>query len=127
MGQRPQRLPLYKACSSLGLNRSSVYYRQRPRAIGTVGNRCRKQAPQPRALSAGERESVIQTLRSEAYHDQPPAEVYQRLLEQGRAPCSLSTMHRLLRQEGENGERRKQRPAQHHAIPRLKASAPNQV
>jgi len=36
-------------------------------------------------------------------------------------------MHRLLRQEGENGERRPQRPAQHHAIPRLLAFSPNEV
>ena len=55
---------------------------------------------------------------------QPLAEAYQRLLEQGKAPCSVSTMHRILRQEGENGERRNQRTAQHHAIPRLKATAP---
>ena len=36
-------------------------------------------------------------------------------------------MHRLLRQHGENGERRAQRPAQHHAVPRLLAFAPNEV
>lgn len=36
-------------------------------------------------------------------------------------------MHRLLRKQGENGERRCQRPAQHHAIPRLLAVAPNEV
>jgi len=36
-------------------------------------------------------------------------------------------MHRLLRQEKENGEHRPQRPAQHHAIPRLLAYSPNEV
>ena len=36
-------------------------------------------------------------------------------------------MHRLLRQQKENGERRQQRPAQHHAIPRLVAYGPNEV
>jgi len=36
-------------------------------------------------------------------------------------------MHRLLRQTNENGERRPQRPAQHHAIPRLLARSPNEV
>jgi len=39
----------------------------------------------------------------------------------------VSTMHRLLRQANENGERRPQRPAQHHAIPRLLACSPNEV
>jgi len=70
---------------------------------------------------------VFDTLHSAEHCNQPPAEVYQRLLEQGEAPCSLSTIHRLLRHAGENGDRRNQRPAQHHAIPRLKATRPNQV
>lgn len=82
---------------------------------------------QPRALSELERDQVLRTLRSEAYRTQPPAEVHERLMEQGEVKCSVSTMHRLLRKAGENGDRRNQRPAQHHAIPRLKAIAPNQV
>jgi putative transposase len=124
--QRPERLPLSIACHVLGLNRSSVYQRRRGLA-GVKANRCRKHAPQPRALSAQERQHVRDTLRSEEYCNQPPAEIRERLLEKGEAPCSTSTMHRILREKGENGERRNQRPAQHNAIPRLKASAPNQV
>ncbi len=114
------------ACQVLGLNRSSVYQRRRGLA-GEEAKRCRKNAPQPRALSEQERQEVRDILRSEEYRNQPPAEVHERLLEKGEAPCSVSTMHRILRKEGENGERRNQRPAQHHAIPRLKATAPNQV
>ena len=68
-----------------------------------------------------------QTQRGKAYLDQSPAEVYQRLLEKGLVPCSVSTMHRLLRREGENGDRCNQRPAQHHAVPRLKTCRPNEV
>jgi putative transposase len=78
-------------------------------------------------LSNRERQHVIETLHSEPYCDQPPAEVYQRLLEDDQYLCSVSTMHRLLRQQGENGDRRIQRPAQHNAIPRLLAFAPNEV
>lgn len=124
--QRPSRLPLSVACRVLELNRSSVYQRRRG-LVGNKAKRCRKQAMQPRALSLVERQNVRDTLRSDEYRNQPPAEVHHRLLEQGKAPCSVSTMHRLLREKGENGERRNQRPAQHHAIPRLKATAPNQV
>jgi putative transposase len=125
--QRPKRLALTRACATLELNRSSVYQR-RAGLIGTHANsRCRKTAPQPRALTTPERVEVTRTLRSTPYCDQPPAEVYQRLLEQGTVLCSVSTMHRLLRQEGENGERRHQRPAQHHAVPRLTAHQPNDV
>lgn len=124
--QRPRRLPLSVACQVLGLNRSSVYQRRRGLA-GDKAKRSRKHSFQSRALSAKERQCVLDTLRSEEYRDQPPAEVRERLLEKGEAPCSVSTMHRILREQGENGDRRNQRPAQHNAIPRLKASAPNQV
>ena len=125
--QRPSRVPMSVACRVLGLNRSSVYLRR----DGLVGQdslkRCRRHSAQPRGLSAQERQHVLETLRSPEHQNQPPAEVHQRLLEQGEAPCSVSTMHRLLRYAGQSGERRNQRPAQHHAIPRLKASAPNRV
>ena len=125
--QRPKRVPLSVACQVLGLNRSSVYQRMKGLAGNDKTKRCRKQAVQPRALSRPKEQSVLATLRSPEYRNQPPAEVHQRLLEKGQAPCSVSTMHRLLRKEGENGERRNQRPAQYNAIPRLKATAPNRV
>ncbi len=125
--QRPEGLALNRTCSALGLNRSSVYVRRAGLSGANATSRCRKNAPQPRALCEAERTQVLQTLRSKTYRDQPPAEVYQRLLEKGIAPCSVSTMHRLLRQRGENGDRRNQRPAQHHAVPRLQASRPNEV
>jgi putative transposase len=124
--QRPRRLPLSVACKVLGLNRSSVYQRRRGLA-GDKAKRCRKNSSQPRALSSDEQQAVLDMLGSEEYRNQPPAEVREQLLEKGEAPCSTSTMHRLLRKKGENGERRNQRPAQHNAIPRLKATAPNQV
>lgn len=124
---RPGRVPLSTACRALGLNRSSVYQRRRGLVGDTSKKRCRRDAPQPRQLSTEERQQVLNTLRSPEHCNQPPAEVYQRLLEQGEAPCSVSTMHRLLRTECESGERRNQRPAQHHAIPRLRATEPNQV
>ena len=82
---------------------------------------------QPRALSAQERDHIIKILHSVPYCDQSPAEVYQRLLEKSQCLCSVSTMHRLLRKQGENGDRRAQRPGQHPAIPRLLAFAPNEV
>ena len=54
---------------------------------------------------------VRDTFRSDEYCNQPPAEVRERLLEKGECPCSLSTMHRILCETGENGDRRNQRPA----------------
>ena len=126
--QRPDRLPMSIACQVLRLNRSSIYARRKRTTNGdTPSKRSRKTSVQPRALSEQECGHVITTLHSEPYRDQPPAEIYQRLLEKEQYLCSVSTMHRLLRRQGENGDRRPQRPAQHHAIPRLLAVAPNEV
>jgi len=125
--QRPNRLPMSIACQALGLNRSSVYRRRKRAESDNPPRRSRKRSIQPRALSNRERQHVVETLHSEPYCDQPPAEVYQRLLEDDQYLCSVSTMHRLLRQQGENGDRRIQRPAQHNAIPRLLAFSPNEV
>lgn len=124
---RPKRLPLSIACEALGVNRSSLYAWRKRMNDDTAPRLSRKAAVQPRALSPQERTHVVETLRSEPYQDQPPAEVYQRLLEKDQYLCSVSTMHRLLREVGENGERRPQRPAQHHAVPRLLARKPNEV
>lgn len=125
--QRPVHVPLERACRALQLHRSAVYQRTRPRPEPGAVSRIRRTAPQPRALSAEERAGVLTVLHSEAFCDQPPAQVFQRLLEGDTYLCSVSTMHRLLRQAGENGERRNQRAAQHHAVPRLLARAPNEV
>ena len=125
---KPERLPLNIACEYLGVNRSSVYARQSAAAesIGRLAT-TREKAPQPRALSAEEQAQVLETLNSAEFYDQPPPQVYMKLLERGEYLCSLSTMYRLLRAQGQSGDRRAQRPAQHHAIPRLVAKAPNQV
>lgn len=125
--ERPACLPLKPACAALGLNRSSVYARLGRAEAPAPANRSRQGCRQPRALDAEERRQVLTLLHSEAFCDQPPAAVYQRLLEQGQYLCSVSTMHRLLRAQAENGDRRPQRPAQSHAVPRLRATAPNQV
>ncbi len=126
--QRPPRLPLSMACQALVLNRSSVYARRKRKNNPIkASTRSRKTARQPRALTEQERSHAIAVLRIESYRDQPPAEIYHRLLEPNECLCSISTMYRLLRQVDEVGERRPQRPAQHHAIPRLRAYNPNEV
>lgn len=125
VAERPATVPLRAACAALGVNRSTVYARRRR---GCEPKRtARRGCVQPRALTPAEREQVHETLTSEAFRDQPPVEVYNALLERGVYLCSVSTMHRILRERGESGERRDQRRAQHHAVPRLAAEAPNEV
>lgn len=82
LAQRPARLPLTRACHALSLNRSTVYVHQKRATNDEPPRRSRKHSVQPRALNAQERAVVVETLHSEPYYDQPPAEVYQRLLEQ---------------------------------------------
>lgn len=120
-----------RLCEILTLNRNS--YRNLMKShnfCGPVladGKQSRKECKQPRALSSEERDKVLATLTSEEYCNQPPAEVYYSLLEQNTYLCSISTMHRILRANKMQGERRKQRPPQSHMVPRLKATKPNEV
>ena len=82
---------------------------------------------QPRALSPEQRAEVQKVLTQEEHCDQPPVEVFHSLLERGVYLCSISTMHRLMREANLSGERRVQRPPSPQPIPRLLATAPNQV
>lgn len=123
-------IPKTRACDALVLNRSTLYARQSREEITEQERqqrRKRNKTSQPRALSKEERTQVLKTLNSEEFNDQPPLEVYHTLLERGENPCSISTMHRILRENRQSSERRQQRTAQHHAIPRLKATKPNEV
>ncbi|MBL4702123.1 MAG: IS3 family transposase [Phycisphaeraceae bacterium] len=124
---RPRRMPLRMACDALVVNRSTYYRRQRCAKQAHQARFSRTHSVQPRALKPFERQRVLNTLQSDLYQDQPPAQVYYALLSRGQYLCSISTMHRLLRANRQNGERRRQRPAQHHAIPRLLADKPNAV
>ncbi len=66
-------------------------------------------------------------LNDEPFVDQPPTEVYATLLSQGRYLCSVRTMYRLLAADEASKDRRRQRPPHRHEVPRLQATAPNQV
>lgn len=126
----PDRVSEREACDVLDLCRNSVRAaRARYHFMGPASpyRRKRERSSQPRALSEAERSKVTEVLTSDEYADQPPAQVYYSLLQQGIYLCSISTMHRLLRQNQLNGERRQQRPGSPQPVPRLHATRPNQV
>jgi putative transposase len=118
-------IPLQRACAALAIHRSTVYARRR--RTDRITSTCRQHTHQPRALTPAQRQHVHEVLIGDQYRDQPPAQVYHALLQRGEYLCSVSTMHRVLREHGESGERRHQRSPQHHAVPRLEACAPNEV
>ncbi len=87
----------------------------------------RPPCPQPRALSAAERQAILDVLHSERFQDQSPAAVYATLLDEGIYLGSIRTFYRILHQTGEVRERRAQATHPARVKPELMADAPRQV
>jgi len=116
-------VPFKAACEVLGLARSTAQRQLRPPVYGPR----RPRPPSPRKLTDAEEQLVVDTLHSARFQDQTPRQVYAELLDEETYLASPSTMYRILRRRGETSDRRGQRPARSHAVPRLQATAPNQV
>ena len=112
---------LKPACLAMGIPRSTMYRRRQPRP--EPGPR----PTPPRALAAGERAEVRDTLNADAFADLAPAQVYANLLDAGIYLCSVRTMYRILDENDEVRERRAVRRPPVYAKPELVATAPNQV
>ena len=111
------------ACEALGVSRATAYRHLWPRA--RVEREPRD--PSPRRIPDSERQAILSVLDSKRFVDQPPREVYGALLSEGVYLCSVRTMYRLLEERGPVNERRNHREARRYAVPRLEATAPNQV
>ncbi len=119
-----QEIPLAAACAAFGFARSSLYrLRQEPPPKDETA----KSQAHHRALSESERTQVLDTLHSQRFQDSPPRQVWATLLDEGEHLCSVSTMYRLLNEQGESQERRDQRTHPTYARPELLATAPNQL
>lgn len=112
-----------RACAAVGLSRASAYRHlsSSPRPPSAA------RRPSARRIPEAERAEILEVLDSERFIDQPPREVYGALLSEGVFMCSWRTMYRVLAERAPVRERRNQRAAKSHAIPRLIAAAPNQV
>jgi transposase InsO family protein len=117
------QIPIVQACAALGISRATLYRQTQPAKPASVSVR----GPSPRRLGDAERQVLLDTLHSDEFVDQPPAEVYATLLSRGVYLASIRTMYRVLAASGESGERRAQRGPMKHAKPTLTATAPNQV
>ena len=113
------------ACDALGVARATVY-RHRARQAGPLLAQPSRPRP-PRALTAGERQTVLDLLRAPRFSDMAPAEVYATLLDEGVYHCSIRTMYRILEDHDEVRERRDQLRHPVYAKPELLAEGPNQV
>ena len=117
-----EEVPVSAACDVLDVSRATLYRHRRP-PPKTV----RQPRRNPRRLSDEERQRVVDTLNSPEFVDQPPLEVYGKLLSMGIFLTSVRSMYRILAERREVRERRRGHVARRHAVPRLSATAPNQV
>src|SRR3989440_5003018 len=113
------------ACTALGRSRATYYRRHHQSPVPPRPGR--ERTPQPRALSSAERAEVLGVLHDERFVDQAPASIYANLLDEGRYLCSVPTMYRLLRAEGEVRERRRQATHPATVKPELLATGPNEI
>lgn len=113
------------ACNALGIPRSG-FYRTQARTHAPQVEPTTRPSP-PRALSAEERQGVLDLLHADRFADQAPHEVYATLLDEGDYRCSLRTMYRILNEHTEVKERRNQLRHPVYQKPELLATAPNQV
>jgi len=116
-------VPISTACDALDLPRASYYREVAPKAAAAPPLKGKP----PRALSDEERKKVLEVLDSPRFVDVSPYQVYATLLDEGVYLCSVSTMYRILRENGQVRERRDQLRHPTYEVPRLVASAPNQV
>ena len=115
-------LGIAPACEAVGLSRATYYRRRHGDFVGP-----RRRRTSTRALSAEERQQVLDTLHEERFVDLPPTEIYAQLLDEDKYLCSIRTMYRILQSNAEVRERRRQRVHPKNAKPELCATAPNQV
>jgi putative transposase len=114
------RLGVARLCAALVLPRATYY-----RRLDAQPPRLR---PKPAsALSPTERQAVLDVLHEPRFADLAPAEVYARLLDEGRYLCSERTMYRVLAENAEVRERRDQLRHPEYKKPELLATVPNQV
>ena len=113
------------ACRAMGLPRATHYKRHRRSPKPLRPDKPRQ--PQPRALSADERQKILEQLHSERFQNQSPAAVYATLLDEGLYLGSISTFYRILRSQKEVRERRAQATHPPTVKPELLAQRPNEI
>ncbi|WP_426977257.1 IS3 family transposase [Pseudarthrobacter sp. O4] len=85
-------------------------------------------APVPaNKIGPAERARILATVNSERFVDLAPVQIYAQLLDEGTYLCSISTFYRVLAENRQVKERRRQARHPPRAIPELLATGPGQV
>ncbi|MFQ5891150.1 MAG: IS3 family transposase [Gemmatimonadota bacterium] len=111
------------ACAAFGVARVSLYRSRQKMVTPALWAR----PTPPRALTAVERQALLDVLHSERFVDHAPKAVYATLLDEGTYLGSWRTMYRILASAGEVRERRNQLRHPPYQKPELLATGPNQV
>ena len=111
------------ACQAVGIARATFY---RYRTDGQPRVKKKRRMPK-QALTSQERQEVLDCLHEPRFVDLAPNEVFAQLLDEDKYLCSPRTMYRLLEQNNEVRERRRQRKTVPYSKPELLATGPNQV
>ena len=116
------RLGVARTCAAFGVPPATYYRRRCPKPVPP-----RPRLRPARRLLPVERAAVLEVLHEPRFVDRAPAEVYARLLDEGRYLCSERTMYRILEANQEVRERRDQLRHPRYAAPQLLATRPNQL
>jgi putative transposase len=111
------------ACTALGVSRATLYRATCPAPPPSW----HQPAPSPRRLGDDERQAIVDAMHNREFADQPPMEVFAKLLSRGVYLASIRTIYRILAELGESKERRNQRLPHTYVKPSLTATGPNQV
>ena len=119
------------ACDALAVSRATWYRRRAKNAksVSCDGTSLMDAARRfhPRRISCLDRTRILKTLCSDRFLDMTPRGAHAALLSQGTYLCSVRTMYRILAQKKAIRERRRIATHPQAAIPRLRATRPNQV
>lgn len=113
------------ACEALGLSRAT-FHRRKAAAARLPAVAGPRPAP-PRRIPPPERRAILDLMRRPEFVDLAPAEIYATLLDQGIYHCSIRTFYRILHENQEVRERRRQLRHPVYEKPELLAEGPNQV
>lgn len=111
------------ACSALTVPRATFYRSQEKKDL--VEN-CSRPAP-PLALSEDERQAILDAAHEKRFWDSSPYQIYATLLDEGKYLASVRTIYRILSQNEEIRERRKQVCRPRYQKPELLATKSKQV
>lgn len=120
---------LEAACAELGITARTLQRWKRTEGLVTGDRRPTAPRPTPaHALSAEEREQLLQVANEPRFADMPPARIVPTLADEGVYLASESSFQRVLRAHGQNRHRgRAKAPRPHRAPTTHVATAPGQL